>query len=64
MTRRPMQDLPRNTRFVYPPNARQYVVTTPAADDPDGWVEVIDVYGGDGGIFSRGQVEGDVEVLP
>jgi hypothetical protein len=63
MTRRPMRDLPRNARFVYPPNGRQYVITTPAADDPDGWVEVIDVDGG-GGIFSRGQVEADVEVLP
>lgn len=56
----PMQDLPRNARFIH--NGREYVITTPASEHPNGWVDVINVHGGDGGFFNFG-CPVDVEVV-
>lgn len=64
MTYQPMKDLPRNARFYGVTSERiEYVVTCPASEHPDGWVEVIRVRGGGSGFFSAGQVEHEVEVI-
>lgn len=58
-----MNSLPRNSRFLGSDGRIEYVVATPASEDPDGFVHVLRVSGGDGGFFSTGQVEREVEVL-
>jgi hypothetical protein len=60
MTREPMQDLPRNARFIH--DRREYVITTPASEHPRGWVFVIPVHGGESRFFNFG-CPVDVEVV-
>ena len=56
-----MNTLPRNARFIGPGRV-EYVVSTPASEDPRGWVFAFPVTGGETGFFDSGRAAKDVEV--